>query len=182
MFKLGFLGLGSQKKSDDETDLRLIVGLGNPGEKYAKTYHNVGYLYLDTLSGGTFKKYKNFGFTKTGDLVLVRPDTFMNESGRTVKQAMKHFKAKPNQILIVHDDSDIQLGSYKISRDRGTAGHNGIESVVRHLKTKDFLRLRIGVRHSGAKAGDFVLRKISKTNLEKLTKVFSEIDIPYRKT
>ncbi len=109
----------------------------------------------------------------------------MNESGKAVKEAMKYFKIKPEEILIVHDDSDIELGKYKISFGRGSAGHNGVQSIINNLKTKNFWRLRIGVRPTTnnrrpttqIKAGDFVLKKISKKNLEIFEKFFYEINI-----
>ena len=110
----------------------------------------------------------------------------MNESGRAISAAIKYFKIKPEEILIVHDDSDIEIGKYKISFGRGSAGHNGVESIIKSLKTKDFWRLRIGIRpnirinqskisiNQRLKASAFVLKKISKKDLKILEKVFEE--------
>ncbi|TSA44148.1 aminoacyl-tRNA hydrolase [bacterium] len=144
--------------------IRIVAGLGNPGLAYRNTYHNVGFLALDYFSGETpeneWHKSKNFSYLKTGKLILVKPGIFMNESGEALKQALRYFKAKPENLLVVHDDSDIELGKYKIGFSRGAAGHRGVASVINNLKTNNFWRLRIGVRNRRGKAGDFVLEKI----------------------
>jgi len=165
---------------------KLIIGLGNPSKEYEKTYHNVGFLFIDSLAKNGFKKEKSFSFAKEGKVVLVKPLVFMNESGRAVSEAVKYFsssknKVSPEEILIVHDDSDIFLGDHKFSLGRGSAGHRGVESIIKSLKTKDFSRLRIGIRPMDEKetkrekAGDFVLKKISPRNLKMLSEEFKEI-------
>lgn len=145
---------------------RLIIGLGNPGKEYEKTYHNVGFLAVDFFA-------KNPPISK-----LLKSNVYMNESGKFVVKTIKKIKAKPEELLIVHDDSDIELGKYKISFGRGSAGHRGIQSIIDSLKTKNFRRLRIGIRKkAGEKAEKFVLKKISKNDLKVFKKLFSEIDI-----
>src|SRR3989344_5953075 len=156
---------------------RLIVGLGNPGEGYESTYHNVGFLFIDFLSKeALFKSAKHFEYAEIGDTILVKPLTFMNESRRAVSSAAKRFKSKPQEMLIIHDDADIELGKYKVSTGRGSAGHKGVESIMKALGTKDFSRLRIGIRPKiRARAGDFVLKRISKGGWSVLRSTFKEI-------
>ncbi len=102
----------------------------------------------------------------------------MNRSGEAVRQAMKYFNLKSGEVLVAHDDSDIQLGNYKIVFDRGSAGHKGIESIITHLGNRAFWRLRIGIRKTGGKANDFVLSKMSSGDLATLRGLFSKVEIP----
>lgn len=159
---------------------KLIIGLGNPGEDYKDTYHNVGLLFLDHFfDDAKFKVYKNFMYAKVGNAVVVKPLTFMNDSGKAVSLAIKHFKTNTKELLIIHDDSDIELGKYKVSVGRGGAGHKGVESIIKAVGTNEFTRLRIGVRRENKnrrmKAGNFVLRKICKGDLISLKKTFKNI-------
>jgi PTH1 family peptidyl-tRNA hydrolase len=106
----------------------------------------------------------------------------MNESGKAVLSAMKHFGVTPEEILVAHDDSDIEAGSYKIDINRGSAGHNGIKSIIDHLGTENFGRLRIGVRgEKKGKAGDFVLTKMTPNDKQKIYGALSEIEASYSK-
>lgn len=152
--------------------IRLIVGLGNPGDTYENTYHNVGILFLETLIEKKEEKKlfsriprKNFLRMKKNGKILIKTETFMNESGKAVKSALRYEKAKPEEMLVAHDDNDLPLGTFKIDFDRGPAGHNGVLSLITALKTKKFWRLRIGIQktvpHGRKKAGEFVLSKIS---------------------
>ncbi|MFA5053474.1 MAG: aminoacyl-tRNA hydrolase [Parcubacteria group bacterium] len=171
----------------EKRDFKLVVGLGNPEDEYEGTYHNVGSVALERLSGNEeFKKPfsiwkgKPFKYLKGRTRVYIRPFGFMNESGKGVYSAMKHFGVKPEEILVIHDDADIGIGTYKLSLGGGSAGHNGVKSVIDHLKTENFWRLRIGIRGKTAgKAGDFVLRKILPEDREFLEKALSEIQISY---
>lgn len=167
--------------------VKLIIGLGNPGDEYEKTYHNVGFLYLDYLKRNIpqiswQRSGKDFEYFELGDFILVKPLTFMNDSGVAVKAAFKYFrtgeKIKAQEILIIHDDSDIELGKYKLSFGRGAAGHRGVLSIIGALKTNQFNRLRIGVRkkNSKKKAVDLVLRKITPADWRLLRKTFSAIN------
>ena len=160
-------------------DIKLIIGLGNPGKEYEKTYHNAGFLAIDFF-------VKN---PATSNFKPVKTDVFMNQSGSFVAKIAKKHSIKPEEILIIHDDSDIKLGKYKISFSRGSAGHNGVKSIIKALKTKDFWRLRIGIRPKVSsiknqelrkKAEDFVLKKISKKDLEILEKVFERISNEFK--
>ncbi len=142
-----------------------MIGLGNPGKEYAATYHSLGYSAADMLAGGEkFRRHGNFEYCRLGEILVVKPLTFMNESGLAASAALSFFKVKPEEILVIHDDSDIILGNYKLVCGRGAAGHNGVKSVISELGTDRFCRLRLGIRKEGlrAKAGGFVLGKIKK--------------------
>ena len=167
---------------------KLAIGLGNPGKEYERTYHNAGEAAVETIAGGTsdlktpFSVFgrKPFEYMKKGGVILIKPKTFMNESGKAVTAAMKHFGAKTEDIVVMHDDSDIPLGEYKVEYGRGNAGHNGVSSVMKTLGTHDFWRIRIGVRgEPGIKAGDFVLKKMPPRDSERLDKALSEIKTLY---
>lgn len=146
--------------------IKLIIGLGNPDKQYENTYHNVGHLFVDKL-------------TTDDKRLTTKSDVYMNESGKFVAKAAKKTSAKPEEILIAHDDSDLEIGKYKIDFGRGAAGHHGIESIQQHLKTNDFWRVRIGIRPANEevrqKAEEFVLKKISAANMTTLKKVFEEV-------
>jgi PTH1 family peptidyl-tRNA hydrolase len=123
---------------------KALAGLGNPG-KYEGTYHNVGIDFVRRFAdlhekSGIFSG-KNFQAEKSGSLFCIFPSTFMNESGEAIRQAVKHLDISSEELLIAHDDSDLPVGKYRFSFGRGAAGHHGVESVISHLKTKDFWRL-----------------------------------------
>ena len=151
-----------------EGKIKLIIGLGNPDPKYANTYHNVGHLFIDYLL-----KIENLKFK------IIKSGVYMNESGRFVAKMLKKYNVEIEELLIVHDDSDLQLGAYKLQSSHGAAGHHGIESIQAALKTNTFWRLRIGIRPSNEavrqKAEEFVLKKISDENKKILETVFEEI-------
>jgi len=126
--------------------------LGNPGREYARNRHNAGYLVLDELArrhGGSWKsKFSGqVAEVRHGDarLVLLKPETYMNESGRSVGAAAAFFKVEPADVLVVHDEGDFDLGRLEIKHGGGLAGHNGLRSIAQALGTQDFTRLRIGV-------------------------------------
>jgi len=130
----------------------LVVGLGNPGREYASTRHNVGFMVTDELArrhGGSWRsKFSGeVADVRIDDarLVLLKPQTYMNESGRAVASAVKFYKVDPEDLLAVHDEVDLDVGRMQARLGGGLAGHNGLRSVASALKTPDFLRLRIGV-------------------------------------
>jgi len=161
---------------------RLIIGLGNPDEKYENTYHNIGFLTLNYLDKEKKKEWENFKdefmYKKVDKKIFIKPLTYMNNSGKAVSSAIKFFKAKPQEILIIHDDSDIFLRSFKKSFGKNAAGHRGVESIIKSLKTKEFWRLRIGIRpekeKKRVKATDLILKKITPANMKKLQSVFKK--------
>src|SRR5579862_6852882 len=134
----------------------LVVGLGNPGREYARNRHNVGHMVADELArrhGATWKgKFSGqLADVRIDDhkVALLKPETFMNDSGRSVKAAAQFFKVEPDAILVVHDESDLETGRLQARRGGGLAGHNGLRSIAQHLGTDDFLRLRVGVGRPG---------------------------------
>ena len=134
----------------------LVAGLGNPGREYEQTRHNVGWLVLNELArrhGGSWRsKFSgSLAEVRLGDarLALLKPETYMNESGRSVGAAERFFKVEPPQLLVVHDDVDLEPGRLQARAGGGLAGHNGLRSLAQHLGSQDFLRLRIGVGRPG---------------------------------
>ena len=130
----------------------LVVGLGNPGREYERNRHNVGWMVVDELArrhGGSWKSKFSGQLADVRidghKVALLKPETYMNESGRSVKAAASFFKVEPDAILVVHDEGDFDLGRLQARRGGGLAGHNGLRSIAQHLGTQDFLRLRIGV-------------------------------------
>jgi len=182
MFKLPFFSFGKEKESastNESSSSTLILGLGNPGQKYEQTYHNAGHLYVESLAETSFKRYKSFSFAKRDNLVLAKSLTFMNQSGLAARGALRYFNLKPENLIVAHDDSDLPLGEYKITKGQGSAGHKGVQSVIDHLKSKEFTRLRIGIRgQARGKAREFVLKPMSKKELENLQEAFRQISLP----
>src|ERR671934_365887 len=134
----------------------LVAGLGNPGREYEQTRHNVGWLVADELArrhGGLFRsKFSGrVAEVRLGDLrlALLKPETYMNESGRSVGAAARFYKVPPERTLLVHDDVDLEEGRLQARLGGGLAGHNGLRSIAQGLRTNDFLRLRIGVGRPG---------------------------------
>lgn len=135
----------------------LIAGLGNPGAKYEKTRHNIGFMFADWLAdchGGVFSSDKHQGLSTTlrigsARLRLLKPQTFMNRSGRSVASLLHYFDLRPENLLVVHDDIDMHPGRVKLVEGGGTGGHNGIRSVVLELGTNEFYRLKFGVGRPG---------------------------------
>jgi peptidyl-tRNA hydrolase, PTH1 family len=130
----------------------LVAGLGNPGRDYARTRHSVGFMVCDELArrhGASWRsKFSaDLGELRLDDrrLALLKPQTFMNESGRAVAAAVRFFKVPAESLLVVHDEVDLEPGRLQARAGGGLAGHNGLRSIAQHLKTQEFLRLRVGV-------------------------------------
>ena len=163
------------------TRIHLVVGLGNPGEDYAETKHNAGFLALDKLSTkirgalretSTHNSIYKEGMCKGARLILLKPLTFMNASGEAVAQIAKKFKIAPEEVLLVYDDMDIPLGKIRIRRHGGSAGHNGVESIITRLNSNKFARLRIGIgRGPSTNTVDHVLSEFSLNVKEIFNKV-----------
>jgi PTH1 family peptidyl-tRNA hydrolase len=134
----------------------LVVGLGNPGRQYTGHRHNVGWMVVDELArrhGGSWKGKFSGQIAEVrvdGHRVgLLKPETFMNDSGRSVGAAARFYKVEPDAVLVVHDEIDLEPGRLQARRGGGLAGHNGLRSIASHLRTQDFLRLRVGVGRPG---------------------------------
>ncbi len=130
----------------------LVAGLGNPGREHAANRHNVGWLVVDELArrhDGQWRAKFNGRLAEIRidghKVALLKPETYMNDSGRAVQAAMRFFKLDPGTVLVVHDESDLELGRLQLRRGGGLAGHNGLRSVAQQLGGPDFLRLRVGV-------------------------------------
>jgi PTH1 family peptidyl-tRNA hydrolase len=143
------------RRASSTLDL-LVAGLGNPGREYERTRHNAGWIVVDELArrhGGSWRsKFSgSLAEVRLGDLrlALLKPETYMNESGRSVSAAARFFKVEPESLLIVHDDVDLEAGRLQVRLGGGLAGHNGLRSLARDLGTQDFPRLRIGVGRPG---------------------------------
>lgn len=167
----------------------IIISLGNPGKKFERTRHNAGFEAADFLAAKyefpefAFNKKYNALLTEKSDVILVKPQTFMNESGSTVKKLTKTYppvggagNSKANTYVVVHDDMDVPLGKIKVSKASGAGGHKGVDSIITALGTKEFMRIKIGVEIDPAqKAEDVVLKKFTKEQYEKLQSVFPEV-------
>jgi len=159
--------------------MMLIVGLGNPGKEYEKTRHNIGFQAIEKIaevfdfpsfsSKAIFNAETSKGMYKKQNIVLARPKTFMNLSGKAIKLLVKSLK--PEKLIVIHDDIDIPFGKIRIADNRGPASHKGVESIISELKTKNFSRVRIGIKPKiRIKALDkFVLQKFNKEE-EKIIK------------
>lgn len=165
----------------------LVIGLGNPGKEYRLDRHNIGFMTIEELrkesNSPKFKFTKKFNalvseWISNGEkILLVQPQTFMNLSGRTVKAIAKYYNIGSDSILVVHDDIDLPLEKIRIVKNRGSGGHRGVESIIKELKTKDFIRLRIGIQSKGGKPRNvekFVIKKFSETERKKVNRIVKE--------
>ena len=162
----------------------IVAGLGNPGERYEKTRHNLGARVVELLverMGTRLKRHKSGCLVAEGRLagsavVLARPTTYMNDSGRPLARLVRFYKQPPARLLVVHDELDLAFGVMRVKSGGGTAGHNGVASLVAHLHSKDFLRLRIGVGRppGGRDPVDYVLSRFTSTERGELELVLQE--------
>ncbi len=139
-------------------DIRLIVGLGNPGADYVDTRHNAGFWFVDLLANWlslSFRFEKRFNAEEAryraddNDIFLLKPMTFMNRSGQSVGALARFYKLKPQQMLVVHDELDLAPGDNRLKQGGGHGGHNGLRDMINHLGARDFFRLRVGIGHPG---------------------------------
>jgi len=146
--------------------VRLIVGLGNPGKKYQNTRHNLGFLIIDKLRNYHFK-----------NLILLKPQTFMNESGSEVLQKANYFKIKPQDIWVICDDINLPLGQMRIKEEGSSGGHKGLQSIIDELKTEDFPRIRVGIGLPEPKipAEDYVLQNFSALEKKEIDKTIDQV-------
>ena len=162
----------------------LVVGLGNPGEQYDKTRHNVGAEVVEMLArrhGGKLRKQKERSLTDEVNVAgkrmgLAIPLTYMNLSGEAVAPLVRRYGVQPAQLVVVQDEMDFELGRLQVKNGGGLAGHNGLKSIVAHLHTQDFVRVRIGIgKPPGQRQGaDHVLRRFSKTERQEIDVTLEE--------
>ncbi|MDP1665863.1 MAG: aminoacyl-tRNA hydrolase [Methylobacter sp.] len=163
--------------------IKLIVGLGNPGRQYEKTRHNAGFLFLDRLvsdSNCDWVRESRFDGLLAeiggagGKVLLLKPSTFMNRSGQAVGKVARYYKLVPDEILVVHDELDFDVGVVRLKKDGGHAGHNGLRDIIAHLGAKEFYRLRIGIGRppAGNVVADFVLSSPSKSEWVLMSSAF----------
>lgn len=163
--------------------MKLVVGLGNPGKKYENTWHNIGFMAVDKaayfLCAPKFKESSKFlaetsnvlGKYCPDKIILAKPLTFMNLSGKSVSAIASFYKIKPGDIIVIHDDIDLPLGKIRISFDSSAGGHNGIKSIIESLGTKKFCRIKIGVatdKKNLMDSADYVLNKFTKEELKRV--------------
>ncbi|HHT37956.1 MAG TPA: aminoacyl-tRNA hydrolase [Mollicutes bacterium] len=163
--------------------MKLIVGLGNPGKEYQNTRHNVGFMVIDFLASSLGvvinKKFKGSLYTEVNidgeKVILLKPQHYINLSGQVIADFMRYFKIDVNDILVVNDDLDLKLGTYKLKMQGGSAGHNGLKNIEQHLSTQEYKRLKIGISNNkDIDARDYVLGHFSKGEKEILEEILEE--------
>lgn len=150
----------------------VIVGLGNPGKKFDHTRHNAGFEVLDYFAAQNnfpefelSKKYASL-ISESGEVLLAKPQTLMNDSGRAVKKLIRPYPLDPSPLIVVHDDIDMELGKIKLVKDSGSGGHKGVESIIQALGNNNFMQLKLGVATGPEKAEEVVLKKFSSQEYE----------------
>ena len=162
--------------------MKMIVGLGNPGKEYENTRHNVGFMVLDNWMNKhnfTFDKNKLNGLYSiikynNEDVLVLKPLSFMNLSGTVIRAFMNYYKIDVNDLLVIYDDKDIELGSVKLKKNGSSAGHNGIKNIIENLKTEYFKRLKVGLSKNNVDMVSFVLGKFNNDEMCKLNVVLNE--------
>ncbi len=158
--------------------MRVVIGLGNPGNQYVFTRHNTGYLFVDyveeKMNCSPFQGERFYMFSSCGKVILVKPSTYMNLSGSAFPYVLRDFSVHTSDILVVYDDVSISLGKIRIRKGGSDGGHNGIKSVISVLETADFPRMRIGIgpKPNNEDLASYVLSEFSDRELEKLYRVF----------
>jgi len=170
--------------------MQLILGLGNPGKKFENTPHNLGFEVIEKLRENYNEFFSDFKLNKKlkaeiskgkfpdKDVILAKPQTFMNLSGESVKAIKNFYKIKTQKIWVIHDDIDLPLGKIRISIGSSAGGHKGVQNIINALGTKEFVRFRLGIKTPLAEkipAEDFVLRKFTKSEKNMAEKMISEI-------
>ena len=158
--------------------MKLIVGLGNPGKKYEKTRHNCGFMAIDYYAKKynltSKKKYNGEYFEKiinSEKIIFLKPQTYMNLSGECVLSFVKYFDINTDDIYIIYDDIDFELGTFKIKRDGSSGGHNGINNIIKLLKTEKLKRIRIKNKKNDIPLEDYVLKKLNEEEMNKINEL-----------
>ena len=158
--------------------MKLITGLGNPGKKYKKTRHNAGFQAVDFLVGKDVKwsdnKKSNAKIYKVENTIFAKPQTFMNDSGKAVRALMDYYKIDAKDVVVIYDELNLPLGEIRVRENGSSAGHNGIKSIISHLGTDKFVRIRIGISNEKKEkipAEKFVLKKFPRKESKELQKL-----------
>jgi len=161
--------------------MKLIIGLGNPGKKYEKTRHNIGFRIINEVADNfKFEKKFNAEFSESGTgktkLIFAKPQTFMNNSGVAVAAIAKFHKIKPENIIVIHDEMDLNFGKIKLSFGSRSAGHNGVQSIIDSLGANEFYRIRVGIgpRPEKIPTEKYVLQKFSALEEKEIKKIIAE--------
>ncbi len=167
--------------------MKLIIGLGNPGNEYKKTRHNIGFLTVDKIISSfdfppismqaKFNAEISNGIINGEKVILAKPQTFMNLSGQAVREIVDYYKIATEDVIVIQDDLDIAIGKYKISKNRNSGGHKGVQSIIDNLGTKDFTRIRIGIEVLDCKVPveKFVLEKFGKDEMEIIDEIIEKV-------
>ena len=160
--------------------MKLVVGLGNPGKEYSNTKHNFGFWVVDQLIQNRSLKYKSgkgdYLYTKSGNLIIAKPTTYMNNSGIAVGEICRYFDVSTKDVIITYDDLDLPLGTIRFRPNGGTGGHRGVESIIYHLKSEDWIRLRLGIAtdENMRPAEKYVLKPFSGKYNDEITTVINQ--------
>lgn len=162
--------------------MKLIVGLGNPGKKYEKTRHNSGFIFVDYYAiknNLLFKEKFNGLYTEqtinNEKIIFLKPQTYMNLSGICVKKYVDYFNIDINNIYIIYDDINFDVGEYKVKRNGSSGGHNGIKSIIENLNTEEIKRIKIGISKNNISLEDYVLQKFSNEEFKKIENIKDDI-------
>lgn len=160
--------------------MKLIVGLGNPGKEYENTRHNAGFMAIDNFIKEDFKQKDNYLYVQkiiNGEkCMFIKPLTYMNDSGLAVRKVIDYFNINIEDIIIIYDDVDFEVGTFKLKSNGFSGGHNGIKSIIKHLQTEDFKRIRIGISKPKYDMIDYVLGKFTNEEICKLNIVLNTIN------
>ena len=164
--------------------MKIIFGLGNPGKNYENTRHNIGYILVDAIAKDKNVSFKSSKFNADTSeyyhneekIILVKPLSFMNLSGTVVKKMIDFYKVNINDIMVIHDDLDMDFGRVKIVTNSSSGGHNGIKDIEKNIGSKDYTRLKIGIsKDNNIDTKDYVLGKFSKIEREKLKDIINNL-------
>ena len=173
--------------------MKMIVGLGNPGQQYAKTRHNVGFMAVDKLcqdlnaavNKSKFKALIGESYIEQQKVILVKPQTYMNLSGEAVGALARWYKLNPSDVIVIYDDMDLPLGRLRIRPKGGPGGHNGMKSIIAHLGTEEFPRIRVGIGRAEYDSVNYVLGNFAEQELDVIngiiTKAVESIHVWIRK-
>ena len=161
---------------------KLVVGLGNPGRKYKNSKHNIGFMAIDHFAKNNRLKLKkkaafNAEVAELDDLILVKPLTYMNLSGQAVYKVANYYQVNISDILVIYDDVDLPFGKLRLRYQGGSGGHNGIKSLIQHLNSQQFNRIRFGIdKTNGVEMKNYVLSDFSKVEIKELNNVLIDIE------